>query len=124
VGDPFIKFPAANLYNPNADCDGDGLSNEQERVWGLNPTHAASRNVFTSTSSLGNGNFTYTRRDPALTGLTYTVWISTNLVNWVQDTGAVQTPGATVNQVQTVAVTVSPGLVTQPKLFIQMRAAN
>ena len=43
------------------------------------------------------GTFSYTRRDPVskATGLTYTVWTSTNLVNWTPetDTTAVQTPG-------------------------------
>jgi alpha-galactosidase len=117
-------YSPVNLTDPNADYDGDGLSNEQERVWGLNPTNAVSRHIFTFTASLGSGSFTYTRRDPALTGLTYSVWTSTNLVNWVQDTGAVQTPGTTVNQVQPVSVSVSSGLLTQPKLFIQMRVGN
>jgi hypothetical protein len=112
------------LTNSAADFDGDGLSNDYERLWGLNPTNAASRNVFTSTSSLAAGSFSYTRRDPALTGWTYTVWTSTNLVSWAQDTGAVQTPGATTNQIQPVSVTLSSGLLTQPKLFIQMRAGN
>jgi len=115
-------FPGANLSDPNGDNDGDGLINGYERIWGLNPTNAASKNPFTFNASLGSGNFSYTRRDPALTGLSYTVWTSTNLVNWAQDAGALQTPGATVNQIQSVSVAVSSGLVTGPRLFIRMRA--
>ena len=118
------KFPSANLSDRNADYDGDGQSNDNERIWGLNPTNALSRNPFIFNSSLKSGAFSYTRRTPALTGLSYTVWTSTNLVNWTQDTGAIQTPGIAVNQVETVAVVLSPGLVTGPRLFIRMRAAQ
>jgi hypothetical protein len=117
-------YGSANLTDPNSDYDGDGLSNDYERVWGLNPTNSASKNPFTISSSLATGSFSYTRRDSALTGLNYTVWTSTNLVNWVQDTGAIQTPGAAVGGVQTVAVTVSPALLAQkPCLYIRMLAS-
>jgi hypothetical protein len=116
------NFPGANLTNRNADFDGDGQPNDHERIWGLNPTNALSRNPFTFTSSLGTGTFSYTRRTQVLTGLNYTVWTSTNLVTWAQDTGAVQTPGLPVAEVETVAVTVSPALRTQPQLFMRMRA--
>ena len=115
------KFPGANLSNPNADFDNDGQSNDHERIWGLNPTNAASRNPFIFTSSLAAGTFSYTRRSPALTGLNYTVWTSTNLTTWTQDAGAIQSPGAAVAEVETVAVSVSPALVAQPKLFMRMR---
>jgi hypothetical protein len=116
------NFPGASLTDPNGDADGDGLKNDYERIWGLNPTNAVSNNPFTFTASLGSGTFSYTRRDPTLTGLAYTIWTSTNLVNWAQDAGAVQTSGAPVNQVQTVSVTVSPALLTGPQLFMRVRA--
>jgi hypothetical protein len=116
------NYPGVNLSNPNADFDGDGISNEQERIWGLNPTNAASKKIFTFTATLKNGLFSYTRRDPALTGLSYTVWTSTNLVNWTQDALAEQTPVATVNQVQTVNVTVSPGRLNNQGLYMRVRA--
>jgi hypothetical protein len=116
------QFPGANLSDPNADFDGDGQPNNHERIWGLNPTNAASRNPFTSTSGLKSGNFSYTRRTRALTGLDYTVWTSTNLTTWFQDSGAVQTPSAPVAEVETVAVTLSPALVTKPQVFTRIRA--
>ena len=116
-------WPGANLTNPNADYDGDGQSNDNERIWGLNPTNALSRNSFTSLSGLATGHFSYTRRTPSFTGYSYTVWTSTNLVTWAQDTGAVQVPGTPVAEVETVVVTVSPALLTRPQLFIRMRAA-
>jgi hypothetical protein len=115
------QWPGANLTNPNSDLDGDGLSNDYERIWGLNPTSALSRNPFRFNASLKSGTFSYTRRTPALTGLNYSVWTSTDLLNWTQDTGAIQNPGIAVNQVETVAVTLSPGLVAGPRLFIRMR---
>jgi hypothetical protein len=88
----------------------------------LNPAAAASKNPFTFTASLRSGTFSYTRRDPALTGLSYTIWTSTNLVNWGQDVGAAQVPGATVNQIQSVSVTVSQGVLSGSQLFIRVRA--
>jgi hypothetical protein len=117
-------WPGANLSDPNADFDGDGQPNDHERIWGLNPTNAASRNPFTSTSNLAAGNFSYIRRSRSLTGLSYTVWTSTNLTTWAQDTGAVQTPGAAVAEVETVAVSLSPEQLTGPQLFVRVRAAR
>jgi hypothetical protein len=118
------KFAGANLTDPNADFDGDRQSNDYERIWGLNPTNAASQNPFTSTSNLAVGNFSYTRRIPSLTGYSYTVWTSTNLTTWAQDTGAVQAPGAPVAEVETVTVNLSPALLGGPRLFVRMRAAQ
>lgn len=86
------------------------------------PANAVPNNPFLFNASLKSGTFSYTRRLPTLTGLDYTVWTSTNLVNWAQDTGAIQTPGVAVNQVETVAATLSPALLTQPRLFIRLRA--
>jgi hypothetical protein len=98
------------------------LNNNYERTWGLNPTNAASRNAFPSTAGLPSGSFSYTRRVPALTGLGYTVWTSTNLATWTQDTGAVQTPGAAVAEVETVVVSLSPARLTGPQIFVRMLA--
>jgi len=83
-------FPGVNLLDPNADPDEDGLSNDAERIWGLNPTNAASRNAFTSTSRLASGTFSYTRRSTAFTAMSYSVWTSTNLTTWTQDANAAQ----------------------------------
>ena len=116
------RFSGANLSDPNADFDGDGQPNDHERIWGLNPTNAASRNPFTALPGLKSGNFNYTRRTQALTSLDYTVWTSTNTTAWAQDTGAVQTPSAPIAEVETVAVTLSPAQVAKPRLFIRIRA--
>jgi hypothetical protein len=118
------QWPSADLTNPGADFDGDGLSNNEERIWGLDPTRAASRNPFSSLTGLPDGTFSYTRRVPSLTGLRYTVWTSTNLITWTEDPGAVQTPGAALVEVETVSSTVSPALVTRPQLYLQIRASR
>ena len=99
------------------------MSNDNERIWGLNPTNAASSNPFTLNSSLASGTFSYTRRTPALTGLNYTVWTSINLTTWTPDTGATQTVASTVADVQTVNVRLSNALLTQPMLFVRVQAA-
>jgi hypothetical protein len=117
-------WPDADLHDPNADFDEDGVTNEYERIWGLDPTKAASRNPFKSLSGLTNGTFSYTRRATSLTGLRYTVWTSTNLTTWTKDNGAIQTPGVAVDEIEAVSVTLSSALITGAQLFIQIRASQ
>ena len=107
----------------NADDDQDGLSNRQEYAFGTEPKSGASAAPVTITSGGGAFTIRYTRRDPSKTGLTYSVWTTTGLSNWIEDSGATQVPGAIgANDVQAVTVTPSAGLLTAPKLFIQVRA--
>jgi len=113
-----------DLSDPDGDLDRDGLTNDEERIWGLNPTSASSFNPYSVPLDAG-GNFSYTRRDPTLSELSYTVWTSTDLQLWTEDTGAVQLPETPiVSEVETVAVTLSPGLLGAPELFVQVRAAD
>lgn len=119
------NFPGVDLSNPAADYDKDGLTNDAERIWGLDPADASSRQPVTVAANLkATGNFTYTRRTSTLTGLTYTVWTSTNLSSWTQNTGATQTVVSTTDNVQTVNVKLSSSLLTQPKLYVRVRAAQ
>ena len=111
---------------PSQDDDKDGLTNQQEYAFGLIPNSGASVNPITAQLNKTTGTFTYTRRDPVTkaTGLTYTIWTSTNLATWTQETNltAVQNPGAPDgNGIQSVLVTLTPAP-TAPKLFIQVRA--
>ncbi len=118
------NYPGVDLSNPNADLDRDGMSNDHERIWGLDPTSPASCKPITNTAAIrSNGNLTYTRRTTTLTGLTYTVWTSTNLTTWTQDSGATQTINSTVANVQTVTVKLSAALLTQPRRFVRVQAA-
>jgi hypothetical protein len=43
---------------------------------------------------------------------------------WTEDTAAVMTPGSPVDEVETVAVTLSPILLAEPRLFFQVRAVE
>lgn len=118
------NYPGFALTNPNLDLDGDGYTKGAERLFGINPTAGSSANPVSVPLSAATGTFSYTRRNPALTGFTYEVWTSPNLQTWFEDTGAIQAPGTpNANGVQTVAVTLSPALLTAPKLFMQVRAA-
>ena len=62
---------------PSDDDDGDGLTNYQEYAFGLDPTRGSSCNPV---RHLGGAHFTYTRQ--AGSGLSYSVWTSTNLKDW------------------------------------------
>jgi len=112
----------ADVSNPAADTDGDGLSNFQEYAFGLNPVSGASANPISVPLDKTNGTFTYTRRDPTLTGITYSVLTSTDLQTWSEDLGAIQTPGDVIADVQTVVVQVSAGLLKTPVWFIRVAA--
>jgi hypothetical protein len=117
-------YPAADLSDPGADFDGDGLNNEEERLFGLDPTSASSINPI-STPLDAAGNFSYTRRDDALSGKTYSIWYSTTLQpgSWFEDTGAVQIQGTPdANGVETISGTLTPALLTNDELFIRVGA--
>lgn len=107
------------LTDPDADLDQDGLSNNQERIWGLDPTSSFQLNPIITTTE---GTLSYTRRDPALTGLTFIVTTSTDLANWTDDLTATQTP--TINDPsgnQTVDITLT-NTPTDDKYFVRIEA--
>lgn len=106
----------------NDDDDGDGLTNFEEYAFGLDPTGASSVNPIAVPLDASTGNFSYTRRTQTLTELTYSVWYSTDLSGWTEDTGAVEGTPSVSGDVETVPVTLSPALLTNSKLFIQVRA--
>ena len=104
----------------NDDDDNDGLTNYQEYAFGLDPTGGSSVNPITVPLNKGTGQFTYQRRTQSLTGLTYTVWSSTDLVTWAPATFTESVTGP-VADVETVQVTLTPAP-TAPKFFVQVRA--
>lgn len=106
------------------DADGDGLSNFAEYAFGLIPNSGASVNAIPVSLDKTTGHFSYMRRDPNLpeTAITYSIWYSTDLINWVEDTGAVEGIPTLQGNVDTVPVTISSSLLSNPKLFIQVRA--
>ena len=65
---------------------------------------------------------TYTRRKPALSGLSFAVWTSTDLTNWTKDTGAIESVVTTDGEAETVQVTPSAGLFASSRLFLRILA--
>ena len=114
-------FPGIDLSDPEADFDGDGVSNQEELIFGLDPTNPSSVNPYLVTPDAA-GTFTYTRRNPALSGLTYRVQTSPDLETWTDDSAAIQLAGATDgNDVEAVSVTLSAPLVGG-RFFVQILA--
>lgn len=127
AGDDYSTWAAAQTWTypgPNTgkadDFDGDGMTNEREYAFGLNPVSAASVSAITTGLSSG-GTFTYSRRDPALSGRAYKVFTSTNLTTWLPDSNAIETPGPVTAGTQQVAVTVNVTPVNG-KLFVKVVA--
>ena len=114
-------YPGFDLSNPAADADGDGLNNQQEYAFGLDPTKGSSVSPITGGLSATNGQFSYTRR--ATSGLAYTVEYSTDLSAWnpatLSEPESASTPDS--NGVQTVTVKVSNPAVGG-KLFVRVQA--
>ena len=104
------------------DPDGDGLSNQHEYAFGLDPTSPVSLQPITVLPNKADGSFTYIRRNPALTGYTYAIWTSENLIDWTEDTTAVQSP-TTIGDNESVYVVLSePAPLSAPSLFIRCAA--
>lgn len=103
---------------PGDDQDGDGLTNDQEYVFGLNPKSGSSVSPIATGLTTG-GQFSYTRR--ATSGRTYKIFTSTDLGVWTEDEGASQTLGTADGfGVQSVAVTLTATPVNG-KLFARVQ---
>ena len=116
-GFPSITTAADKL--PTADPDGDGLKNQQEYAFGLNPASGASVNPIAAPLDKTTGSFAYTRR--ANSGLTYTVTTSTDLVTWITDAGSAQSVGPAASGVETVSFTLA-NPAAGGKLFVRVKA--
>lgn len=139
TGTGLIEVPSASDYDtwatdngywtpgdpdtaPGEDFDGDGVTNEDEYAFGLDPTDPSSVSPITQMLDPVAGTFTYTRRDPALTGYSYAVNTTETLAGWAEDTGASENVLSTVDGVQTVEVTLTATLLNADKLFVQVEA--
>jgi autotransporter-associated beta strand protein len=106
----------------SGDDDQDGLNNLDEYAFGLDPKSGSSSNPIAVPLDKTTGTFRYTRRHASLTPLTYSVWYSIDLAEWTEDTGATEGPPEVHGDLETVPATLSSALLSNPKLFIQVRA--
>ena len=117
------SFPGLSDAYPTHDPDDDGMTNQQEYAFGLDPTSGASVNPIRVQLDKAHGTFSYSRLVPATTGLSYTVQTSSDLSTWSVDAGATQTVTQTVSGVQTVQVTLSgPIPLAALQLFVRVAA--
>jgi alpha-L-rhamnosidase len=102
---------------PDADPDGDGLGNFTEFAFGLLPNNGNSNNPIIEPFSKDTGILSYTRR----TELPFVIQTSTDLVEWLTDSGASQSVISQDGDVETVQVVISPTLLTAPKRFVRVQ---
>jgi autotransporter-associated beta strand protein len=110
-----------------ADPDFDGMSNFNEYAFGLNPNDSRSCNPISVPFAKAAGTFSYTRRDPSLTGISYKVFTSETMqpLSWSTNIATAETPGAVgLDGIQTVAVTLAPSLLSGTRLFIRVEATQ
>ncbi len=114
------------VVRPVDDDDGDGLANYEEYVFGLDPVNGSSCNPIKQPFSQNDGTLTYTRRSSVAAMMSYSIWYSTDLTpnGWVRDFGATQGPVVPTgtSDIETVPVRISPGLLSNQKLFIRVHA--
>jgi sialidase-1 len=107
---------------PTDDADGDGLSNFEEYAFGLDPSKGISGSPVIAPNKTA-GTFTYTRRKPSLTGLTYACESSTTLGGW-----STFTPVSEISNhgdpVETLTVTLPAALLDESALFLRVKAAE
>jgi autotransporter-associated beta strand protein len=126
-GTPYTQwadsFLTADVSSPSGDNDHDGLTNQQEFAFGLDPLDGSSVNQILVQLDKTNGTFTYRRR--AGTSLTYRIFTSTSLTtnSWTEDTaatlGQVATPAGSNEDV---VVTLTGAPFTAPSLFVRVAA--
>lgn len=106
---------------PTFDADNDGLLNQDEYAFGLNPTSGTSVSPIVSTLNKSSGLFSYTRRLTSLTDLAYTYEFSDDLTDWDPFTpdGTTSDSGSPV---EVITVDVPNALLTEPGLFIRVLA--
>lgn len=114
-------FPGFVDNAPGSDADHDGLTNQQEYAFGLNPTSGSSVSPITQQLSKSTGTFKYTRRQPGLTGLSYMYESSTTLNGWSPLTPVTETTNSG-SPVEEITVTVPAALLANPKVFVRVKA--
>ena len=119
-------FANGNLSDktPSGNPDSDGLTNQQEFAFGLDPTTGASSNPISQQLNKGTRTFKYTRTKAS--GLTYNYQYSTTLsAPWVSFMSATTPPPASLSAtVEEVTVEVPAALITANSntLFVRVKA--
>jgi hypothetical protein len=109
----------------SGDDDHDGVTNFSEYAFGTDPKNGSSAQSVIVPVDRGTGTLTYTRRTQSLTGLTYTVWYTTDLkAAWTQDAGAVQTVIGSSGNLETVQITLSASLLSNSRLFVRINTSS
>ncbi len=118
-------WPEMDLSDPGGRSNGHLMTHNELRLWGLDPANPANQQpIMIDAIAAPDAGFrlTYTRRSPEFTGAAYSVWTSSDLVDWSEDTEAIQEASAP-DEHGGETVTVTP---TAPpdgmRLFIRMRA--
>jgi len=109
---------------PNADPDGDGISNLMEYALNLDPKVPGSSGLPVAAVENGMLTLSYTQVKAA-TDISYIPEISTDLVTWNQGSGylsMLQTTGSGTTQTVKVGSLISPS--TAPKQFIRLRVTR
>ncbi len=119
---PWLGVDPALNGNMTGDPDNDGQTNLTEYAFGLIPTSGASVSPIRLPLDKGTGLFTYTRRKPSLTNLTYTYEYSTTLSGaWLPFTPD-SVASNSGNPVEEIIVDVPNDLLANPKLFVRVTA--
>ncbi len=73
------NYPGLSNKSMGGDPDGDGVNNYDEFAFGLNPSSGSSASPIKTLPNKTTGNFTYTRTNPAVSGMTYKIMTSPDL---------------------------------------------
>jgi len=117
--------PTVDLSDPDGDSDGDGLTNNEERLWGLDPANPGSLSPISAPFDPEVGTLTYTRRDTSLTDASYSYQWTTTLADadWTSFTPAAEDSDEG-SPVETVTITVPAVLLSNPGLFLRVVATE
>jgi hypothetical protein len=72
-------YPGANLTDPDSDLDGDGLTNEEARVWWVDPTSGVSSSPIVFSLGSATRMSSCQRHNPGFSGAAFSFEDSTTL---------------------------------------------
>ena len=116
----FANGATVSDKDPAHDPDGDGMTNQQEFAFGLDPTTGASANPITQQLDKATGAFKYTRTKDS--GLTYIYQSSTTLREPWDDFTPDSAVSNNATPVEEITVTVPANLLLNSKLFLRVKA--